>query len=162
VTMLDWLRRQKPVARLGPVETDQAARLAEIHAAAFSRPWSVVEIERLLADRIVVADGLYLGRSAVPCGFALSRVVADEGEILAVAMAPECRGRGYGRPLLAHHLDELVRAGARHVHLEVEEGNAPALALYRRLGFEEVGRRGAYYPMPGGTAAAALTMRIDL
>ena len=47
----------------------------------------------------------------------------------------------------------MARAGiARIVHLEVEEGNAPALALYRRLGFGEIGRRDGYYGPPTGPA----------
>ena len=46
----------------------------------------------------------------------------------------------------------------RAVHLEVEEGNRPALALYRRRGFREVGRRQGYYARPDGTRAAAITM----
>ncbi|MET0429646.1 MAG: ribosomal-protein-alanine acetyltransferase, partial [Microvirga sp.] len=56
----------------------------------------------------------------------------------------------------------LAPRGARIVFLEVEEGNAPALALYRRLGFREVGRREGYYARPDGTRAAALTMSLDL
>ena len=160
--VFDWIRGTKPAARLGPVGTEHAARLADIHAAAFARAWNAIEFERLLADRVIVADGLFLGRLVHPSGFALSRVVADEGEILTVAMAPEARGQGHARPLMTHHLDELARAGARQVHLEVEEGNAPALALYRRLGFEEVGRRTGYYAKPDGSFATALTMRATL
>jgi len=48
------------------------------------------------------------------------------------------------------------------VHLEVEEGNAPALALYRRLHFETTGRREGYYRRPDGTRVAALTMALAL
>jgi ribosomal-protein-alanine N-acetyltransferase len=146
------------MARIAPLGTEHAARLATIHARAFARPWSPIEFERLLADRSVIADGLFLGPAQAPAGFILSRAVLDEAEILAVAMAPEARGQGHARPLLAHHLDELARAGIRKVHLEVGEGNAPALALYRRFGFREVGRRAGYYLKPDGTRAAALTM----
>jgi ribosomal-protein-alanine N-acetyltransferase len=48
------------------------------------------------------------------------------------------------------------------VHLEVEEGNGPAVALYRRAGFREVGRREGYYLKPDGTRASALAMALDL
>ena len=48
------------------------------------------------------------------------------------------------------------------MHLEVEDGNAPALALYRRLGFGEIGRREGYYGRADGSRAAALTMRLHL
>ena len=50
----------------------------------------------------------------------------------------------------------------RTVHLEVEESNAPALALYRRLGFRIVGRREGYYAKPDGGKVAALTMSATL
>jgi ribosomal-protein-alanine N-acetyltransferase len=162
MSFLDRFRRAPPTARLGPLRTKDAARLSGIHASAFARAWSAFEFEGLLADRAVLADGLFLGRSQTPSGFVLSRIVLDEAEILTIVMAPEARGRGHAHPLLAHHLDELVRAGVRTVHLEVEEGNAPALALYRRFGFRQVGRREGYYGKPDGTKVAALTMSVSL
>lgn len=158
MNVLDWLRGPPLVARIAPLTTDHAADLARLHATAFARPWDGVEFERLLADRAVIGDGVFLARAPEPVGFVLSRIVADEAEILTVAMGPQARGRGQGRPLLEQHLDALVRRGVRVVHLEVEEGNAPALALYRRLAFTEVGRREGYYAKPDGRRAAALTM----
>jgi ribosomal-protein-alanine N-acetyltransferase len=145
---------------VAPLGTEYATNLAAIHASAFARAWDGHEFERLLADRSVVADGLFVGRE--PFGFALSRVVLDEAEILTVALAPEARGRGSSKPLLASHLDALARAGARLVHLEVEEENGPALALYRGLGFHCVGRRQGYYRKADGSSAAALTMNLRL
>nr|WP_281369189.1 GNAT family N-acetyltransferase [Microvirga mediterraneensis] len=105
---------------------------------------------------------MFLGRTARPVGFVLSRIVLDEAEIITVAVAPEARGKGHARPLLAHHLDALARRGVARVHLEVEEGNAPAIALYRRAGFQDVGRREGYYRKADGTKAAALTMALSL
>jgi ribosomal-protein-alanine N-acetyltransferase len=151
-----------PSIRIAGLDTRNAARLATIHAGGFARPWSTLEFERLLAERNVTADGLFLGQAPAPAGFVLSRSVIDEAEILTVAVAPEARARGYARPLLLTHLDGLSRAGIGHVHLEVEDGNAPALALYRRLGFGEIGRRAGYYGRADGSRAAALTMRLDL
>jgi len=157
-----------PSVRVEPIGTEAAASLAAIHATAFARPWSPLEFQSLLGERGVVADGLFvgrdtiLGRPAQPAGFVLSRIVLDEAEILTVAIRPECRGRGHARPLLSRHLDELSRRGAARVHLEVEDGNAPAVALYRRLGFKEIGRRNGYYLKPDGSRIAALTMALDL
>lgn len=149
-------------ARVEPVGTEVAARLAAIHASGFARPWSTLEFERLLSERGVVGDGLFLGRETRPSGFALSRIVLDEAEILTIAIAREARGRGHSRPLLTQHLEGLSRQAVAKVHLEVEEGNAPAVALYRRLGFRQVGRRAGYYLKADGTRAAALTMALDL
>ena len=72
--------------------------------------------------------------------------------------AREARGRGLSRRLLTGHLDGLAATGVLRVHLEVEEGNAPALALYDRLGFRQCGVRPGYYARPDGTRAAALSM----
>jgi len=149
-------------ARIDPLGSDAAARLAAIHAGSFARPWSTLDFERLLAERGVVGDGLFLGSANRPSGFVLSRIVLDEAEILTVAIAPEARGKGLSIPLLERHLDELSRRGVRHVHLEVEEGNLPAIALYRRFGFKDSGRREGYYLRADGTRAAAITMALEL
>ena len=151
-----------PAIRIGALDTRASSRLAAIHATAFARPWSTLEFERLLGERTVRADGLFIGNAPNPVGFVMSRIVIDEGEILTVALGPEVRGRGHSRILLTSHLDGLRLAGIAHVHLEVEEGNAPALALYRRHGFEEVGRRDGYYRLADDSRAAALTMRLAL
>lgn len=158
MSVLDWLHRTPPMGRIAPLGTEHADRLAEIHASAFARAWDALEFERLLADRAVVADGLFLGRVPEPAGFVLSRTVADEAEILTVAIAAEARGKGHARLLLSQHLDALARAGVRIVHLEVEETNRPALSVYGGLGFQEVGRRAGYYLKPDGSRVAALTM----
>jgi len=157
-----------PSVRVEPVGSEAAAQLAAIHATAFARPWSPHEFQSLMAERGAVADGLFVGREGVlgrpaqPVGFILSRIVVDEAEILTVAIRPEWRGRGHAGPLLSRHLDELARRGVARVHLEVEEGNAPALALYGRFGFRETGRREGYYVKPDGSRVAALTMMLDL
>ncbi|MBV9078754.1 MAG: GNAT family N-acetyltransferase [Methylobacteriaceae bacterium] len=158
---MNWLDRlglaRRP-ARVGPVHHGHADRLSEIHAAAFARPWSANEFEAFLSDRSVQIDGLYDGRDPQPLGFAVSRHAADEAEILSVALARSVRGRGHSRLLLAYHLQALAHAGIARVHLEVEEGNVPALALYRRLGFVQSGRRPGYYARPDGTRASAISM----
>ena len=98
------------------------------------------------------------GRSLI--GFIVSRLVFEEAEILSIAVASSRRGSGLARQLLDINLRRLAGLGARSVFLEVDEGNVPALRLYRRAGFREVGRRKAYYPAAGGSAA--LILRRDL
>jgi ribosomal-protein-alanine N-acetyltransferase len=157
-----WFRRAPVVARVAPLAADHAFRVAAIHATAFARPWTAQDFEGFLTERAVRADGLFLGRDAQPSGFVLSRRAADEAEILSVAIAREARGRGHARTLVASHLQALAHTGVRKVHLEVEDGNDSALALYRRLGFKNVGRREGYYQRPDGSRAAALTMSLTL
>ncbi|MCB8819256.1 GNAT family N-acetyltransferase [Microvirga rosea] len=161
MSVLDRFLRP-PGIRIAPIGTEAAARLAAIHASAFARAWSSHDFARLLGERGHVADGLFIGRAAQPMGFILSRVVLDEAEILTVAIAPAERGKGHSGRLLDAHLHALSGQGVRQVHLEVEDGNGPALALYRRRGFRETGRRPGYYLKDDGTRATALTMALDL
>lgn len=77
-------------------------------------------------------------------GFALARLVADEAELLLLAVKTAAQRRGIGRVLLEHFEDEAVERGAMRLHLEVREGNH-ALSLYELAGFSLVGRRRDYY-----------------
>lgn len=137
-----------------------AGRCAALHKAAFAAPWSVSEFESLLADSSVVADGV--GGSSTIAGFILSRRAADEAEILTIAIDPAARRRGLATALLGYHISQLARLGVAHLFLEVDQLNAAALALYRRYGFAQVGRRPGYYARPDGTRAMALVLRCDL
>jgi len=147
--------REAAVSQAGPAD---ARALAALHASSFHRGWSEDEFERLLSDRHVVAHRA-TGGSAL-AGFILSRIVQDEAEILSIAVASARRGRGLARQLLDINLRRLAALGARSVFLEVEEGNISARRLYRRAGFQEVGRRERYYAPERG--AAALVLRRDL
>lgn len=89
----------------------------------------------------------------------LQQLAADEAEILMVAVAPAEQGRGLGRRLIARHLSRLAARGVRRVFLEVDEGNEPALRLYTRAGFMQVGRRPGYYAKDEGHAAALILRR---
>jgi ribosomal-protein-alanine N-acetyltransferase len=162
VSLLDRLGLSRAAARIGRVGPQHTHRLAEIHASAFARPWEAGEFDTFLLDPAVRIDGLFLGRDRQPAGFVLSRTALDEAEILSVALARSARGRGEARRLMLNHLQALAHAGVRTVHLEVEEGNNPALALYRRLGFSTTGHRPGYYARPDGTRASALSMTLRL
>jgi [ribosomal protein S18]-alanine N-acetyltransferase len=131
-----------------------------MHGASFRRGWSDDEIERLLLDRGVIAHRVTIGRAFA--GFIMSRLAAGEAEILSVAVAAPRKGKGLAGRLLRHHLGRLAGVGVRTVFLEVDEDNVPALRLYRKAGFREVGRRAGYYPAPDGKPSNALILRRDL
>ena len=184
--MPTWLRWAPSLQhRIEPLDAGAAPLLAGLHAAAFAGAWEEHEFERLLTERIVHAHGLFVeagppawgwfgtaflrgflegffGTGQAPLGFVLSRAVEDKAEILSLALHPDIRGRGLSAALLRHHLDALMRHGVRAVHLEVEEGNAPALALYRRHGFAQVGQRPGYYAGPDGGRTGALVLSARL
>jgi [ribosomal protein S18]-alanine N-acetyltransferase len=145
---------------LSPASPRDAAAIAALHAASFHRGWSEQEVETQLVDRHVVAHRA--SRNGKLVGFILSRLVADEAEILSVAVARAAQGRGLAGRLLDLHLRRLAALGARAVFLEVDEHNAPAFGLYARAGFREVARRPNYYPGGAGKAANALVLRRDL
>jgi [ribosomal protein S18]-alanine N-acetyltransferase len=155
---MSWLARlfSRAEPTLSAASPRDAASLATLHAASFSRGWGETEFEQLLTDRSVVADRAASGRRNV--GFIISRRAADEAEILSVAVARVWQGRGLARRLLDLHLRRLAGLRLCAVFLEVDEDNQPARRLYARAGFHEVGRRPVYYS--GGKSA--LVLRRDL
>jgi len=92
-----------------------------------------------------------------PAGFYLSRRAVDEEEFLLFAIAPEFRGRGLGRDLLAYFVGQARARGSQRLFLEMRRGN-PALALYERLGFRSVGIRPGYYHGAAGVRIDAITL----
>ncbi|MGC1503490.1 MAG: GNAT family N-acetyltransferase [Sulfitobacter sp.] len=132
------------------------AELSALHHAAFKteRPWSTAEFETLLASPYVTAF-------TVPHGFALSRTVAGESELLTLAVDPAHQRQGLGRHLAQTWLAAICDA-ASEAFLEVAEDNIAAHALYLSLGFAEVARRPAYYARKNTASAAAIVLRCVL
>jgi len=145
---------------LSEASARDAAAIAALHAASFRRGWSEQEVEGLLLERAVIAHRAVIGGRLA--GFIMSRMAADEAEILSVAVAARQRGRGLARQLLNLHLRRLAGLHARAVFLEVDEHNKAAIRLYDRAGFREVARRPNYYPGADGKPVAALVLRRDL
>ncbi len=134
-------------------------RLHALHAAAFDQPWPAGEIERLMR---ILGGFAVLAEEEAPQGFVLIRTVADEAEILTLAVAPEFRRRGIGRGLVEAAAQEASRRGARSFFLEVAEDNLTALALYESADFQAVGLRRAYYARPDAPPADAMVLRRPL
>ncbi len=91
-------------------------------------------------------------------GFALSRLAADEEELLLIAVKPDVRGRGVGSALMKKFLDCAKQRGARQIFLEMREGN-PAEHLYKAFGLRPVGRRADYYRSGNSGPFDAITYR---
>jgi [ribosomal protein S18]-alanine N-acetyltransferase len=127
------------------VAADLEAVLAIERVSFSDPPWSRGSFASLLGDARV--------RFTVACdptvaGYVVTWVVADEGEIANLAVAPDRRRHGIGRRLLDHAVTEAIAAGARSLYLEVRESNVAARALYGCRGFAAVGRRPSYYKNP--------------
>lgn len=101
--------------------------------------------------QIVQESGFPYAVSLVACaqneiaGFAVFHVAADEAELLSIAVSKNHQRQGIARALYGEGIRECARRGARSAYLEVRAGNAPAIALYRSLGFVQTYVRKAYY-----------------
>jgi ribosomal-protein-alanine N-acetyltransferase len=149
---------------VAPLEAADMTAVAAIHHEDFVRPWSEEEFGGLFSQEAVfgfAAREVGHGNEA-PVGFILSRLAAGEAEILTVAVARSHRRLGLGWQLMDAVLRELHARRAEALFLEVDETNAPAIALYKRFGFRQVGRRPNYYSSADGSSAGALVMRRDL
>ena len=86
------------------------------------------------------------------------RKAADQAEILTFGVAPACRRSGLGRALLVEAMAELRASGVKRLYLEVDQGNEPALELYRALGGVPVGKRPGYYEHGADAAIFSLAL----
>ena len=91
-----------------------------------------------------------------PVGFSLIRSVADESELLLIAVDPARQREGVGRLLLDDFVDLARSLGMRKAHLEVRDGNG-AMTMYQEAGFTQIGRRRKYYRGSDGSTFDALT-----
>ena len=132
--------------------------MARIERDSFEAPWSADEITRdvTAGGNVYVAVALADEERA---GYAEIRMIAGEGQIYNIAIAPEFRREGIGEALLRHLIDKADADGCKLVTLEVRSGNEAAMALYKKLGFREVGRRKGYYAKGGEDA---VLMDLDL
>ena len=133
------------------------AALAALHEMCFTTPraWSEAEFASILAG-----PGVFLLPHEF--GFLVGRVIADEAELLTVAVHPNRRRHGVGRTLVEQFLTEAADRGASTAFLEVGQRNKAARALYAEIGFAETGRRKDYYRTPEGGAVDALTLSLSL
>jgi ribosomal-protein-alanine N-acetyltransferase len=168
--MIGFLARllRRPAPAIVEARARDARECASLHVQSFPAGWNESEMERLLLDPSVICHLVRdSGGRGAALAFIMSRIAADEAEILSVAVAPGARGRGLAGDLLRHHLARVAARGALKMFLEVGEDNAPALRLYTKSGFREVGKRAGYYPRGTSVsgkdgAVSALILRREL
>lgn len=133
-----------------------------IECAAHGAPWSRATFKACIG-RLYRTQALYVEGEAV--GFTICHLVADELTLMNIAVHPEHQGKGYGA-LLLHDIIEFIsdEQGKRQrtVFLEVREHNSSAIHLYKKAGFQDIGRRPRYYPPipPANEKETALVMRL--
>jgi ribosomal-protein-alanine N-acetyltransferase len=132
--------------QIRPTTPADLPALARLEGSAFSDPWTITMLEEALAARGAVALVAEIGGQVVAS--VMARQVADEGEILTIAVEPEHRRRGLGRHLLEAATRVLATGGARTVWLEVRTSNVAARMMYLGAGFVAAGVRRGYYRRP--------------
>lgn len=138
--------------RLRPAREADIEEIAALENACFTDPWAKGELLSAIrqagepegANR-TAAFFTAAERDGRIVGYCAADRVLDEGQILSLAVLPDCRRAGIGRALLRHTLALL---DVPSVWLEVRASNAAARGLYRSEGFEELARRAAYYRRP--------------
>lgn len=132
--------------KLVPMDRNNVPDVAAIERECFSAPWSedmlMEELYNDSASYILAVDG-----GGAVLGYAGIQVVLDEGYITNIAVKGIHRRQGVADALL----EAFLRFGREHLAfltLEVRASNDKAVALYRKHGFEEVGRRRDYYQDP--------------
>jgi len=126
----------------------------------FGEAWTRSQLAGIL-PMAGVAMMLARNDNGEPVGFSLFRTVADESELLLIAVRPALHRRGIGRMLLDDFMQRVRNEGVTRVHLEVRDGN-PAIGMYRSAGFSPVGRRRDYYHAPAGKRFDAITLAYQL
>ena len=158
-----WSVFRRPVAYAArPLSVGDASACAVLHRAAFPRGWSVAEFETLIVAQNTRGDGRFAVDSDELLAFVLSRIAADEAEILTIATTKLVQRKGLAGDLLKDHIETLQRAGMRKLFLDVAADNIAALALYRKFGFVKVGERPAYYCRFDSGVTVAYVMGLEL
>lgn len=152
-------RQAASLVRLRPGGSDDLDEVMRIMTAAFpacfGEAWTRSQCSGILPMAGVTLTIAAEGRMAV--GFSLVRRVADEAELLLLAVEPTQQRRGIGQALLDDFIASALAHGAHRLHLEVRDGN-PAVELYRAAGFVPAGRRRNYYHGPDGKSFDAVNL----
>lgn len=140
-----------------PMRLEDVDAVLAIEQSVFPHPWSRGNfIDSLTSgyDAWVLRD-----KAGQLAGYFLLMAALDEVHLLDVAVAASRQGTGLGRYLLDKVAARARGLGATSVLLEVRPSNVRALAVYRRYGYVEIGRRRAYYPAHEGQREDAIVMR---
>ncbi len=123
------------------------SQVVEIENACFSLPWS----EKSFQESIIREDTLFLvseEQVSIITGYIGMYISYDEGSITNVAVSPEYRKKGFGEALVSAAKEKAREKQVEKIFLEVRVSNSPAIALYKKMGFENLGVRKNFYDHP--------------
>ncbi len=141
-----------------PMSAADLDQVLENEERSYQFPWTRGNFSDCLAAR---HECRVLLHGELLIGHGILALAPQEGHLLNVCVRRDHQGLGYGRVLVAHMLERASLRGAEMIFLEVRPSNVVAIALYRSLGFNEIGIRKGYYPAQAGHEDAQI-MALDL
>lgn len=145
--------------RFDPMTTDDLAWVVAHEDVLHAFPWTHGNFLDALDAGYVM---LVMRRDEVPVAYAVMLLVVDEAHLLNLSVIAGMQGRGLGQRFLRYLFGHARQNAATQFFLEVRPSNAPAIALYEKVGFVPVGRRKRYYPAENGGREDAILMRYEL
>lgn len=138
------------------MQATDVERVMRIEREAYDYPWTA----RIFEDCIRVGyDCWVLEVDGRQVGHCVLTVAADEAHLLNLTVDPRWQGNGLGRFMVRRLFDYVCQHEAEAVFLEVRPSNVAAVQLYRSEGFEHIGTRPRYYPLPSGREDAWVLTR---
>ena len=120
--------------------------VAALEKICFSDPWSENSVSSELKNKLAL--WLVAEENGTVAGYIGSQTCGEESDVMNVAVHPDFRRRGIAEALVNALVEELKAIGSHCLTLEVRASNVPAIALYEKMGFSEIGRRKNYYRNP--------------
>ncbi|MBA5686926.1 ribosomal protein S18-alanine N-acetyltransferase [Rugamonas apoptosis] len=143
-----------------PMQSSDLEDVVALEQTVYPHPWSRANFDDSLASGYqawVLRDA-----GGELLGYFLLMAIVDEAHLLNVAVSAERQGQGLGRFLLNQAVACARGLGMESVLLEVRPSNTRALEIYQRYGFQQIGRRKAYYPAANQQREDAIVMRFGL
>lgn len=129
-----------------PMAQQHVSQVAALEQICFSEPWSENSVAGELSNPL--SAWLVCVEYGTVCGYVGSQTVLGESDMMNVAVHPDFRRRGIAEGLICELIETLKGKDSHCLTLEVRSSNVPAIALYEKLGFAQVGRRKNYYRNP--------------
>ena len=132
--------------RITEMKAHHVPQVAELEKLCFSAPWSEASIAHELTTDY--SFWLVAENDGTVVGYIGSQISFPEADVMNVAVRPEYRRKGLGQILVEALCTHLRNIDCESLTLEVRESNGPAIALYEKQGFQQVGLRKNYYRDP--------------
>lgn len=129
-----------------PMTQCHVPQVAALEKICFSDPWSENSVAGELSNPL--SCWLVCVENGTVLGYVGAQTVLGETDMMNLAVIPQARRRGIAESLILNLVEELKKQDSHCLSLEVRAPNAPARALYEKLGFAQVGRRPNYYRNP--------------